>query len=1121
MTKHILLIPTFFILFLSQQLSAQSLYDDAILLANAIENNFVQIVIESDTTIRMYYEENGIETPFFSFEPPIDSIRIYEQGDFFIRDPDASYTIQLNYDTLVHTYTSAGTEAQLNNSNEFISVKIDTFSTKIPKQNYVTTKAILQSYLDAHEQISHRTDFSTYDAYLNNPYLGRFMAYDTDEEIEADFEDYFENLIDQRAKDYEKFRAALYVDSITDVQQFVSIRSVQEKYEEPVISSTNDLVDISEGISKSAVSTDLKFNTSTFVAGLSDFIAKRAQEEFNITFMDRFRDRLNDTSFAELHVLFPESKHFLNQIDITNYKSALLSAREAFTNDIHHLTFNMPRVFTLPKYESIQNIPEVYDMLLLYTMIDLIYREIPIDEILPFLYRKVEARTHQLDKSINLRLIDTLENNNLYTNLCDEITQLDDGLIKARDQLLDQQADLEVTFLMKALEPDEAVRDKYDNIYFNYHEKADAINDEMFNAWDTIRHIPNNLNGQLYFKEILEEPSIDKYPGIFDDPPSPSQLKAAGLELSRYMIHGINGKPNKAQLLLEWDELLQTTLLEIQALEDSIAQNSNSGLQKKLQLIEQERLNLQNELLTASSNWGQQNMVFDSVALLYLAESLNDSLLTNVSQSSFLETINTRLSLLERIKNTAIDRLKEIEDNKQIKSPLLKKLTQTEDIPILIVEPDSIILNLLQQTYDLQDEFSQLDTTYANDLIKARRNTSTLSKVLEVTAHIVFLLQTNHGEDKTWITQKQFNDMIRDDIQRDAFLGLLYQRLNTLYPTGDFSSRGVATLTAGMINNFADIRQNRDSIKFKKLNRIGLKFEDFFPFVEVAADMINTIIETPILINDRNPELVESLAERDTSLAFIPKITSNTLSLFENIQDKQFNFAIYNILELYKIITERTLAHCEEEKGKSKDDCYENERIRNGILIYGTFIADVAMAQQAEDVRRALELVALPPGSSRLKREEPFNISVNSYFGLGLGHERLTNEAIPVENKFFNSIGLTVPVGISMSWKTSRDQKGSYTLFAPILDIGAVTSFRLGEADNPLPDLKFQNIIAPGGYLLYNLPKSPFSIGAGMQYGPQLRTITRNNTTFETSAWRFMLTATVDVPIFNLYGKRF
>jgi hypothetical protein len=97
----------------------------------------------------------------------------------------------------------------------------------------------------------------------------------------------------------------------------------------------------------------------------------------------------------------------------------------------------------------------------------------------------------------------------------------------------------------------------------------------------------------------------------------------------------------------------------------------------------------------------------------------------------------------------------------------------------------------------------------------------------------------------------------------------------------------------------------------------------------------------------------------------------------------------------------------------------------------------------------------------------------------------------------------------------------SYSALFSILDLGAIAAFRLGDnAAEDLPELKFENLVAPGGFLLANFPKSPFSLGFGGQYGPRTRKITFNGIESRSSAWRWLIFAGIDVPIFNFVTKR-
>lgn len=121
-----------------------------------------------------------------------------------------------------------------------------------------------------------------------------------------------------------------------------------------------------------------------------------------------------------------------------------------------------------------------------------------------------------------------------------------------------------------------------------------------------------------------------------------------------------------------------------------------------------------------------------------------------------------------------------------------------------------------------------------------------------------------------------------------------------------------------------------------------------------------------------------------------------------------------------------------------------------------------------------------------------------------------------------NTVGLSVPVGVSAGLGAlGKNNNWSMSLFVPILDIGGVTAFRLGDDGlaGELPELNFSNLISPGGYLMFNLPKSPFSIGVGAQYGPQVRKVTIDEAEISSSTWRVGITTSIDVPIFNLFNR--
>ncbi len=211
-------------------------------------------------------------------------------------------------------------------------------------------------------------------------------------------------------------------------------------------------------------------------------------------------------------------------------------------------------------------------------------------------------------------------------------------------------------------------------------------------------------------------------------------------------------------------------------------------------------------------------------------------------------------------------------------------------------------------------------------------------------------------------------------------------------------------------------------------------------------------------------------------------------------------------------------------------------------------MAAVTQAQNSDDVENAIEAIALPSGSSRVKRESPFNVSLNAYVGLYTGNEIIKGIDKNKSILHFNSFGVTAPIGIAISRGHSflffgTGKKGwesgtggwSTSLFVSLVDIGALTAFRFNNdttkisntdsvATSQAPSIKLKNIISPGAILSIGVPKTPLSVNFGVQLGPNLRNVTSTNNTANPDYsnniyWRYSISLCVDIPVLNFYTK--
>jgi hypothetical protein len=211
---------------------------------------------------------------------------------------------------------------------------------------------------------------------------------------------------------------------------------------------------------------------------------------------------------------------------------------------------------------------------------------------------------------------------------------------------------------------------------------------------------------------------------------------------------------------------------------------------------------------------------------------------------------------------------------------------------------------------------------------------------------------------------------------------------------------------------------------------------------------------------------------------------------------------------------------------------YGNQDSGDPVLSFlkesGPFIASVATAKSTADAETALQSYSLPAGSYTQKQREAFSVTLNGYFGVTAGAETLLGglEGTAAARTRAH-LGFTAPVGLDFNWGSDlgggkangSNQTGAWSLFVPVLDVGAVASWRLGSSGGQVSSVTWPNIVAPGLYVVWAKKGTPFSIMVGAQYGPELTKIsTGGGNTIERAALQFpSIEFTFDIPIFNLY----
>ncbi len=90
-----------------------------------------------------------------------------------------------------------------------------------------------------------------------------------------------------------------------------------------------------------------------------------------------------------------------------------------------------------------------------------------------------------------------------------------------------------------------------------------------------------------------------------------------------------------------------------------------------------------------------------------------------------------------------------------------------------------------------------------------------------------------------------------------------------------------------------------------------------------------------------------------------------------------------------------TITNPSKEQISAKDTLYAaglyNSSVMQSFFKLGTFMATFVQAKSSDEVASAIESFALPQGSSRIKRESVFNVSLNAYCGFFGGGEKILN----------------------------------------------------------------------------------------------------------------------------------
>ncbi|MEO5906915.1 MAG: hypothetical protein ABIQ11_09325 [Saprospiraceae bacterium] len=429
-----------------------------------------------------------------------------------------------------------------------------------------------------------------------------------------------------------------------------------------------------------------------------------------------------------------------------------------------------------------------------------------------------------------------------------------------------------------------------------------------------------------------------------------------------------------------------------------------------------------------------------------------------------------------------------------------------------------------------------------------------------------------------WISFRQMKMLVEDEVTFKLYLGLFYQKVkNTGISFSDADGsvsfheimrqhKDNLFLFENKVTEFIELANKvditLDTLKDKRTGRVALSNDELYSYIDVSLDVMeygfslgrlfseNLNVDDYCKIARKANELYRNIYKQEYTQAI-----SNAADILDEINflitesrdririeldttykgHSFFKKPIYklseeesNALASFKPVLNSGRSESLLEKYKALRETNDSFSKFSSIVAkttrYGLFMANMVKAESADEVSALLESTVLPVGSSSIKKNSTFNMAIQSYLG-GFAGLNVKEEDDSAWNTPF---GVIAPIGLSLS--AGLGKGGAFSLFFPLLDIGAVVDYQL--KGNSIPSstggdsiviskdysIKLGQILSPGVYFVWGLPWNiPLSLGFGTQYGPGLGKLDDDaNPIVNNPRWRANAFLAVDIPFYNL-----
>lgn len=960
--------------------------------------------------------------------------------------------------------------------------------------------------------------------YRGNPGIAGLLPLDVlmqlPDSLQAPFLETFQQESDlMEAAPRQKMVDLLRGDYGSSPADYLSVSKALRKYSVPPLESNITLEELASESNQNVVNGIV--NPQAVIEGLFQFVLQRAQEEVVMNFMERFLTQ-DLPQYAEL---FPTVVTQFNQPGFSYSGSFLQRLRDAFYEDLQLLSVRFPQILLSDeRFQYVQNDPLMYNLLAVYSIIGMTQNEAQLEEILPITFRNLFESYLQNEKKLNLTVAANAPEESedyrrliLLSDTCLQLIQavfsdLDDAQSDILREIaaLDQEG-FPVPESVLLLEP------AYDLGMIMGRDTA---------AGFRLNLLPAMLGGHLDTSYILGFREVYAYDKFFSEDFSPEQWKAAGLELAR----NLSGDAWFAdapidQLLRAWTNDLNTFRQAFDTWKRSLSPEMEIPL--AFQKLENSRQELAATIKATREFWGDRLTGYQPLALVMLDTiisgtfdpedignqirmaslgenailqdsarygGLNEEEAMQLGVELFLQECTQKLLEVESRFILLNDRVAANYPGQQTGNPVHQYLMAKKSIHPF-TETLAKIDVLKSGLQSMQTQLGALDKMHASTEVQIMENARPILGLTESLTHLMYCLRTG-GDSAKWITKFQLDSVLNEPALKDAFLGLLYQRLSRVQHIPKLSPEGLANLVQLTVADLPNLFYPTlpDSLKWEE----GMNF--YYP-ASFFVNTLNRVLEIPLIVDPTAPDLVKPLAETHPSLATVPGISELVLDLIYYLNARDHRHAISTAIRLFLLV----------ENLDVKDSVHEF------LQEYGFFIADLIDAETGDEVQSLLNGIADPPGSSRLKRTERLTVGLNAYLGGSVGQESWqTSQNTQTEQ--FVSIAPTMPIGITFSGLIGNGPRPpSFSLFLSFLDLGSMLSFRGDESAFGENKITYKNMFKPSLQIHYNIPKSPFYIGLGGQIGPHYRDLNGEELSVRTN--RLFFNFGVDVPVKTLFVR--